>query len=157
MSTRSDKDQTNESHQLRSEYNAVCTAVLLIIWGLRETFRRSITLLLDYPIVASTSCIMHHVCSWRLTRSIATKWLLSHLSNIITRRSPLIAIIGFISILKFSLCSWASALNCPIYTFLSSKAFLKVFLIVELHTVLHLYHRHGNITLLPLISLLGLG
>ena len=157
MSTRSDKDQTNEGYQLRSEYNAVCTAVLLIIWGLRETFRRSITLLLDYPIVAPTSCIMHHVCSRRLARSIAIKWLLSQLCNIITGRSPLIAIFSFISILKYTLCSWAAALNCPIYSFLSSKAFLKVFLIVKLHTILHLYHRHGNITLLPLISLLGLG
>ena len=157
MSTRSDKDRKDLGYQLRSEYYAICTAVLLIIWGLRETFRRSITLLLDYPIVSPTSCIMHHVCSWRLARSIAIKWLLSQLSNIITGRSPLIAIFSFISILKNALCSRAAAFNCPINSFLSSKAFLKVFLIVELHTVLHLYHRHGNITLLPLISLLGLG
>ena len=157
MSARSVKDQTDKGGQLRSEHNTICTAILLIIWGLRETFGRSITLLLDYPIVAATSSRFHHICSRRLTRTITTKWLLSQLSNIITRWSSLIAIVSFIIILKYSLYLRAAALNCPINSFLSSKAFLKVFLIVKLHTVLHLYHRHWYITLLPLISLLGLG
>ena len=157
MSTRSDKDQTDLGYQLRSEYYAICTAVLLIIWGLRETFRSSIALLLHKLIVADTSWCLHHVCSRRLTRSITAKWLLGQLSNIITGRSPLITIISFILILKYTLCTRAATLNCPINSFLSSKAFLKVFLIVKLHTVLHLYHRHWNIALLPLISLLGLG
>ena len=157
MSTRSDKDQTDLGYQLRSEYYAICTAVLLIIWGLRETFRSSIALLLDKLIVADTSWCLHHVCSRRLTRGITVKWLLGQFSNIITGRSPVVAIISFISILKYTLCSRAAAFNCPINSFLSSKAFLKVFLIVKLHTVLHLYHRHWNIALLTLISLLGLG